>query len=411
MKNDPRAFVTDYFDTKGIKINERGDVFDGKGRNRKTIFNTMYLDYVTTVEAHNTLEKQKSNRVLLKPIPKDLMEMAVEEIIEETKKVYKEALVTEFTKYVPNDQIMKDFVKAIIGTESEDEIAVMKHWMWQVKKKMLGEFPTYHIMPVFFGKQGGGKTRAINRLIAPIENYRLDISMKEAADPNCFAAMSDNFVVVFDEMEGAVKADIEALKKQITADYNNYRVLHKQYMLRSRQSCSFIGATNRPVGQQILDSTGMRRFFEFKCLDVFDWKVLEAIDYNALWASIDVTKVDGYIVDRLTSISQTQQELVSEDEISAYLSFHGIVADKTPTKRVFTGDLYNLYKEWATENGYRPMNVSNFGKQLKGKGFTGGKARDGKSTHNYINVNHDFVLPTPKPWENPLDQSILKVVK
>lgn len=408
---DPREFVSEYFDLNKITVDECGAVSDGNSGNRKTISSKLYLDYISMVTAYNAIEKTKAVKNTIKPIDTKIMNMAIEEYILIKQTEVKAVLLAEITKYIPNTQIMRDFVRAITGEEDEDTIAVMSHWIWQVKKKMLKQLPTYHIMPIFYGKQGGGKTMALNRFIGPIANFRLDIDMKEAADSKCFAAMEENYVIVFDEMQGAGKADIDALKKQVTTDFNNYRPLHTNYMLKSRQSCSFIGATNRPVGEQILDATGMRRFYEIHCLDSFDRAILEDIDYKALWQSIDPAKTDGYTIDRMDTIRTKQEKLVSEDEISLFMEAKGLTQGKAPTKRVFTSELFNVYKDWATEAGYRPMNVSNFGKKFGNKGFAKGVAKEGGKTHRYFEVNQDYTAPEAKPWENPLDQRILKAVK
>jgi len=263
---DPRSYVTSYIEVKSIVINERGELKDGTGRNNMDIFDTLYLDYLAQIKAHNALEKTKATnlRNTINPVQEKVLQKALNEIINTKKIEYRKGIINSFKCEQADQTLVKQYVKALTGSENADDIAILSHWMWQVKNKMLDKNPSYHIMPIFYGKQGGGKTVAMTKLIAPINNFRLNISLDQMTDDRYFKSMSENYVIVFDEMQGAERSDIDALKKQVTIDYNDYRPMGTNDVFKVKQACSFIGATNRPVAEQIVDSSGMRRFWQIR---------------------------------------------------------------------------------------------------------------------------------------------------
>lgn len=362
----------------------------------------MYLDYLSQSMAHNALERQKASnlRDLVNPIAEKVLQKALGELITVKKLAYRAQLIESFKCVTEDLTLLKAYVKALTGSEDADDIAVVAHWMWQVKKKMAGQVPSYHLMPILFGKQEGGKTVAMNKLIGPINNFRLNISLDQMGDDRYFKSMSENYVIVFDEMQGADRTDIDALKKQVTIDDNDYRPLGTNEVFKVRQSCSFIGATNRPVAEQIIDATGMRRFWQLNCLDKLDWAVLSAIDYTAMWKGIDEAKVDGYVLAQITTIRAKQEDMTQKDEITMYMESRGIVVGKTPTKQVSTSELYQDYRSWADTNGFKPMNAVWFGRRLKGKGITGGVKTQARKTINYFDIPDDVVTTHNTNWDN-----------
>ena len=393
---DPRSYVTSYIEVKSIVINERGELKDGTGRNNMDIFDTMYLDYLAQIRAHNALEKTKATNLRnnITPVQEKVLQKALNEIIN-TKKIEFRAKIIQSFKCTTEDQtLVKQYVKALTGSENADDVAILSHWMWQVKNKMLDQNPSYHIMPIFYGKQGGGKTVAMTKLIAPINNFRLNISLDQMTDDRYFKSMSENYVIVFDEMQGAERSDIDALKKQVTIDYNDYRPMGTNDVFKVKQACSFIGATNRPVAEQIVDSSGMRRFWQVDCQDKLDWDAISGIDYDLMWKGIDENKTDGYILSQIDSISAKQQQMVAKDDLTVFMEELGLDVTKGVFKDVPTSELYEEYKQFCSKGGYKPMNASWFGRKLVGKGIKASTKHDSvtKKTVNYLSVPDNVKL-------------------
>lgn len=70
----------------------------------------------------------------------------------------------------------------------------------------------------------------------------------------------------------------------------------------------------------------------------------------------DFTRSDS--VDKLFAEFQIENNPILQftDEIITY--------DKNSTNYITSDDLYSSYEAWATSNGYRPMNIRNFGKEI-----------------------------------------------
>lgn len=393
---DPRLYVQAYLAANSIEVNERGELKDSSMRNNLDIFDTMYLDYLSQIKAHNISEKEKAAQLrnTVAPAAEKILQKALNELISKEKLAYRAQIMKSFKCEKEDLTSVRAFIKALTGDENEDDIAIVAHWMWQVKSKMLDKAPSYHVMPILYGKQGGGKTVAMTKLIGPINNFRLNISLDQMTDDRYFKSMGENYVIVFDEMQGAERSDIDALKKQVTIDYNDYRPMGTNEVYKVKQACSFIGATNRPVAEQIVDGSGMRRFWQLNCQDKMDWDVITNIDYIRMWKGIDENKVDGYVLSQIESISAKQEEMVAKDDITAFMDEMGIVAGKTPTKQVSSSLLYAEYRAFCERNGYKPCNASWFGRKIAGRKILKGIKTDpfSKKTINFFELPSDVRL-------------------
>lgn len=397
---DPRKFVLEYLADHNITVNERGELQHISAKNTLQLFDTLWLDYLKLVSDVNksifVLNEDRKRGELktatIIPLKDKVLQTALNELIVEQKLIYRANLMVRFKCAQENLEPLLKYVEALTGRQDKTDVTALAHWMWQVKVKMANKSPSYHLMPIFFGKQEGGKTVALNKLIAPINNFRLNINLDQMGDDRYFRAMSENYVIVFDEMQGAQRTDIDALKKQVTIDYNDYRPLGTNEIFKVRQSCSFIGATNRPVSEQIVDSTGMRRFWQLNCLDRLNWTALNEINYTEMWQGIDELRKDGYVLDSIEAIRAVQENMVAKDELQAYLDLRGIVVDTQPTRKLSSAEFYADYKQWAQDNGFRPLNSSWWARKLSNKGLKAERMTLKTTTYNYYEINIDANL-------------------
>lgn len=387
---DPRNYVQAYLQVNNIIVNERGELKDGSMRNNMDIFATMFLDYLAQVKSHNAAEKAKAAnlRNTISAATEKVLNMALQELITKEKHAYRAKIIQSFKCEKEDLSLLRQWVKAVTGQENEDDIAILAHWMWQVKNKMTDKNPSYHVMPILFGKQGGGKTVAMTKLIAPINNFRLNISLDQMTDDRYFKSMSENYVIVFDEMQGAERADIDALKKQVTIEYNDYRPMGTNEVYKVKQACSFIGATNRPIAEQIVDSTGMRRFWQLDCADKLDWDVISNLDYNAMWKGIDENKVDGYVLSQIEAISEKQDQMIAKDDMTLFIEALGLNDVSATKKDVTAAALYQEYRDFCDRNGFKAVNIAWFGRKMNGKGIKSGVKNDPntKKTINFYSI-------------------------
>ncbi|MFM6995041.1 MAG: VapE domain-containing protein [Sediminibacterium sp.] len=389
--NNPRLYVREYLVRNGISVNERGEVVDNDMRRSFEIFDTMYLDYLQQASKHNLREKTKIPhlRSLVSISPEKVLQKALLEYISLERARCRRLLIQSFCCQTESRDQLRLFIKAVTGECDENDFAVLSHWMWLVKVKMMEREHSNHIMPILFGKQGAGKTIAINKLLGPLNSFRLNIALDQATDERYFKTMSENFVVVFDEMSGVSRSDIAALKKQITTDFNDYRPMGTNDIYKVRQSCSFIGTTNQPVAEQVIDPSGMRRFWQINCQDKLDWDAISSINYIEMWKGIDENKRDGYILDRINFINTKQEELKMKDDVLLFIEDNNLLPRDTLTKKVSSFELYQEYRSFCDRNGFIPMNSSWFGRKLVQHGLGKGVGIDPstKKTINFFLVN------------------------
>lgn len=368
---DPRLYIQVYIKQNNITVTPSGSVFGPKGRNAKEVYNTLYIDYTKDVQSYNSAEREKAanKRSMCREYSDRFMSMVFQEYISLTQLNHRYELIQKLACEHENLAPVKTFVQAVTGAAAPEDVAVIAHWMWSVKMKMNKRLPTYHIMPVFFGPQEGGKTNAIRKLLSPIEEYKLNISLDQMTDERNYASMENNYVIFFDEMERADRVDIDSLKKQITLDYNDYRPLHTNSIQRARQACSFIGATNRPLAEQIVDSTGMRRFWQMNCLPVLDWEKINNLNSLEMWRGIDENKENGYLLGEHKIVKARQAELTQKDEFDLFIQEKEITIEGGDTQEVDNKVLYADYKIWAADNGYKGQNSNWFSIKMNGKGI------------------------------------------
>jgi hypothetical protein len=407
--SDPRLYVSEWLTLNNISVNERGEVYCPSKPyiNNFDVLGTIWLDYVAQFQNYNALEKTKAPnlRELAIKFSERELTFAFDEKLKESKIKAKTETIEKLRCKGENLEPVKAFVRALKGEDSILDTMVMAHWVWMVKRKMQNLEARYHIMPVLYSAQGAGKTFSLNKLVSPINNYRLNIKMDQMADSRYAVGMAENYVIVFDELQGASRTDVDILKNQITADYNDARKLGTHIVSKVRQSCSFLGSTNRPIKEQIVDYTGMRRFWQVDCQPKINWDLINSINYLELWQGIDESKENGYIYDYLDQISDVQkEELTLKDEVQLFLeemgvAFHNPEENKGTFKS--SRELYAMYREWRGSHGLSHQDSMKFFTKLPR--FNGGVRSVVKKVNG--KTQRGFYVSTEKTFEDLVEES------
>lgn len=195
-------------------------------------------------------------------------------------------VVYDKTKKGKSELEWDKFANAITDVNVQETKTVLKHFIWQTKRKMFDKKVTDHIMPVLYGAQGIGKSSVMQQLIAPIKEFSASTDFTAISDARSHS-LWENYILVFDEMGGSTVANIENIKRCITEETKHSRVLGTNIDTMIINKSTFIGSSNRDLGRLIFDDTGMRRFFQVECKRRFDWKLTNSIDYNLLWVGIN----------------------------------------------------------------------------------------------------------------------------
>lgn len=186
--------------------------------------------------------------------------------------------------------------EATLDMDSALGIAVLQHFIWQVKRKQLECSVCHHLMPVVVSPvQGSGKTTMVTRFLSPLEELASDpVLLSQLADPRSGEIL--RFPAVFiDDVERLNPGLIAVLKSLLTSNAVNRRRSGTSKADKRRQRATLIGTANEPITVLIADPTGHRRFVELpfrngavtKGGDPKVWQAVDDTDFMLLWRSVD----------------------------------------------------------------------------------------------------------------------------
>lgn len=254
---------------------------------------------------------------------------------------------SQFSFEANQSDLVRDWVKASTGRENELDIAVMRHFIWQVRRKLYGLDVYHHMMPILYGKTGGGKSRAVLQLLKPVDSLTLHSDLSIFSDQFKMRQFTKMYVMFFDEMAKSDRVDIDKLKNIITSECVDYRTIFTENLESSPQNCTFIGCSNDLVYDKIYDPTSARRYWQIDCADQLDWNAINNIDYLALWKSVDES-TDSPIIPFLDEIKVTQEQTIrSKDLVEDWLSTECEVVPYDAKKNPTSQQLYHHFSDWC----------------------------------------------------------------
>lgn len=202
---------------------------------------------------------------------------------------------------------------SITDTNINETKVILKHFVWQVKRKMTNRDVDYHCMPVLTGLQGTGKSELIKRFVKPLIDFTTFTDFQQVADKSNHGIWS-KYILVFDEMSKAGQTDMDMIKNAITSTKTGSRVHYSHDNAEFKNNATFIGSANRSLSRIFFDDTGMRRFFEIVCLRKFDWAITNSIPYETLWKSINEQEdsplfEDDALLDKIKNIQEQSRRI------------------------------------------------------------------------------------------------------
>jgi hypothetical protein len=185
---------------------------------------------------------------------------------------------------------------SVFVTDATLAAAVLKHFVWQVKQKLLRRPVRHHLMPVVFSpEQGSGKTTFVLRFLGPLQELAIgpvllsDFADKRSGDIYRFP------VLFIDDMERIDSGLVPVLKSLVTSEGFRRRRLGTSVSSTIPQLTTLIGTANIGVDELVADDTGNRRFatLRFRNGEVANggdpgvWEAVDRADYGLLWRSVD----------------------------------------------------------------------------------------------------------------------------
>lgn len=251
---------------------------------------------------------------------------------------------------------------------------LLKHWAWQVKRKLNNRTVINHIWLNFYGATGLGKTQLINRLCNVMSDLISTCSISKLFDDTKeIKRLTEKYILNFDELginsndgiyEGKLTSDqLAILKSIITGDKLDTRVYGTQNQSTRRITFSCISSANEHLYDIIYDSNTMRRFFEFNCTgdkpesyDEINIWLNRSVEF---WQSIDEDKELGYwdVQSDIGKIIQIQQKeyFPTKTTVVQWLNYYKLVNGSTSIS-----NNYQRYKLWCKGAGYNSKSLSSF---------------------------------------------------
>jgi hypothetical protein len=347
---DPRSWLEDWAARHQLTYSCRTETLsvDGKQVTSEAVFREMALDAVTWGGPPRLSIQDAFSRWM-----DSQRERAADRLRE--KLTYRDGL---------GDKALLSFVQAVTGATDTVDVVVVKHFIWQVKRRLYGLPVEDHVMPILYGPQRAGKSRAINALLRPVEDF-VDApgDLATIIDERQVFRMTQCYVLVFDEMAKAKKADVDLLKNRITQDTVRWRILGSNRRASGPNNATFIGATNTSLLDLIYDPTGVRRFYEIKCQARLDWDAINTLDYGDVWASVDERAV-APVKEVMDVLKARQEEMRVKDAVEEFLASCCIVGGGTWTAGKDVFEAFKAFLE-ADRRTKEPWNSSRFGFRLK----------------------------------------------
>lgn len=318
----------------------------------------------TNIEGLLTRILCDANNVLLK-LDKDLVQRVVVQWLAEKRELH----LDEYRKWIaydgaqPTEDHAARFIRALKGVDSEIDAAVLRHFIWQVKRKLLKIPVERHMMVVLYGAQNIGKSVAANKLFEPVGELVGNLpSLSTLNDSRELRLLSKNYVLFVDEMARSQQVDVKILKNTITSSHFSQRVMRFTEHVTLPNNATFFGCSNEDLQDLIWDTTGVRRFWQITCAEKVDWKRINTLNYRAMWLSVDENAPPPILPFASQIFEKQHDEFRNKDTVE-----HFIESQSTKVKRwTLAGDAYQLYRTWCEENGFNsPLTSHKFGKRLK----------------------------------------------
>lgn len=307
---------------------------------------------------------------------------------------------------VADDGPLLNWMYGMTGLESITpvDLAVMKHCIWQVKRKAFNLPVKNHMMVVFSGAQNAGKSENIRHLLRPLGPLTVETSAKYLTDDRSYSSFNDFYVMFVDELADAKKADMDTLKHVITAPEVSYRPMRTNDLTTVRQNCTFISCINHSLADVLLDTTGMRRFWEITLSPTYmeqhqeHWARINGQDHLAIWRSIDENVEVPFIAPFFPEIHVKQEEMKQLTSVEEWVLETGMVpcADGVGVKESAT-QLFLNYRKHCQEFGrIYPFTQTRFGRELRKLGFIKAKETLGIFYYYTKHVKHSMVAERAK---------------
>jgi predicted P-loop ATPase len=220
---------------------------------------------------------------------------------------------------------------------------LFKRWLISACSCGMG-FTQNHVMLLFIGGQGTGKTTFLNKLCpTDLDQYLYTGHINPELDKTTADLLAEKFIInIDDQLQSIFDKDFHKIKGLITATSVTNRKAYRRDEKKRPRIANFMGSVNT---ETIFRDVENRRYLTFK-IDAIDYK--KEIDINQVWAqayhllnkgerpwfdSEEVNWING-INNQFAQVSQEEEYLVKmyesvqpEDPTAEFIMFSEILAN------------------------------------------------------------------------------------
>lgn len=334
---DPEQWVQKYLRLNNIQYNYKTDSFvlDGSTLDFNLLLSKLRLAAYQCRVLH------------IKPLLPDAINVLKKQCTVDFLNNLRKSLISQPTE----QDLVAEFVQACTGKVDSIDLAVMKHWVWQIKRKIFGLPVGNHMMLILCGASGGGKSVACHAFLKPIEAVSVCRDMTVFNDQFSRNAFTRFYCMFMDELSKVDDVDINCLKNVLTAPTLDFRSIHSEANNSGPQNCTFLGCSNTPLKDQIKDPTSSRRFYQLDCDEKLDWNTINSLDYFALWRSMDENSPSP-IDCCLQEVRERQESQRQKDSVELFLS------EMEPTGTLKAMDAYRSYGQFLEQQNLKSEQLS-----------------------------------------------------
>lgn len=355
LKHDPETFIKELLERSRFRMSIDGLFTLGDGK-------TVTKDFLKDLVIREAQKRLKFS------YPAYKVEAILNVLITEEREQMLSFFRASMAFAEPRPELFRELCRAATGGKDAVDQAVLQSFIWQVKRKLFEKPVKHHLMPIFKGRSGGGKSTLIEKMIAPFEGLIWRASISDLDDERQRFGLIENYIFFADELAKASRADLGAVKNSITSNITQYRRMRQNEHGKGRNNATFIGASNEDVIDTFKDPTSARRFYQLNCQDCLDWKTINSFDFLGLWRSVDENDSESPLEKNgiLPELRKRQELIRFKDSVEQWLADEDLVpreGDQLETKT--NDDAYQQYKQYCANSGINhPIQKSGFGRKL-----------------------------------------------
>lgn len=280
-----------------------------------------------------------------------LQEWIIDQQLERKSEIFRDISYTRGMKGIESEFYWYELATSFFDFDTEldlslyAKVSALKHFIYQVKRKMRNLPVNDHMMVVLLGPQGVGKSTFMKDFLAPLDELVVNSDFRQISDDRNID-LWDHYVVKTDEMGWASRSDIDVIKNLITAENMNRRIMRSNNSVPVKQNATFMGASNRELNQLVRDETGARRFIGIRIKANPQWNRMAKIDFKSLWRSID-EELSSPIYDYMDEIKIYQEQVRMETSCERWAN---TLDSNQFNSKISANILFSHYKDWESIN-------------------------------------------------------------